>query len=129
VRLPTIFIAFVTLAVSAAWPQEPSKPAPPSKVTATAELKPTEVQSLRLQVKQKDALLAKQRLEALQTVIQGAQADYQRALQDLTTTADSVKLENGWRADTQFDPNQLTFSPAPPTPPTAPKDAAKEKKP
>lgn len=83
------------------------------KPATAKELKPTEIQSLHLQLKYKDALLAKQRLEALQTVMNGAQADYQRALKDLTDEAEKVKAEQKWPSDTQFDPNQLSFVPAP----------------
>jgi len=70
-----------------------------------AGLVPTEVQSLRLQVKQKDALLAKNLLEQ-------AQSNFQKALNDLKDEGDRVKSENGWK-DAQFDPSTLQFTPAP----------------
>jgi len=87
---------------------KPADP-PPAKVYA-----PTEVQSLRLQVKQRDALLAKQALEQ-------AQRQFQQALTDLTNEGERVKTEQGWPHDTQFNPNDLTYS-APPA-----KEAKKEK--
>ena len=68
-------------------------------------LEPTELQSLRLQVKQKDALLAKNLLEQ-------AQSNFQKALNDLKDEGDRVKSENGWK-DAQFDPSTLQFTPAP----------------
>jgi hypothetical protein len=67
-------------------------------------LVPTEIQSLRLQVKQKDALLAKNLLEQ-------AQANFQKSLTALQEEGEKVKTENGWK-DVTFDPNQLTFTPA-----------------
>jgi hypothetical protein len=77
---------------------------------------PTEVQSLRLQVKQRDALLAKAALEQ-------AQRQFQQALTDLTAEGERVKIEQGWPKDTNFDPNTLVYAPAPA------KDAKKEGKP
>jgi hypothetical protein len=77
---------------------------------------PTEVQSLRLQVKQRDALLAKQNLES-------AQRAFQQALTDLSAEGEKVKHENKWPDDTNFDPNSLQYSAAPA------KDVAKDKKP
>ena len=77
---------------------------------------PTEVQSLRLQVRQKDALLAKANLEQAQRV-------FQQALTDLTAEGEKVKVEQGWPKDTQFNPNDLSYA-APPA-----KEADKGKKP
>jgi hypothetical protein len=63
---------------------------------------PTEIQSLRLQVKQKDALLAKNLLEQ-------AQASFQKALTALQEEGEKVKTENNWK-DVEFNPNDLSFS-------------------
>ena len=63
---------------------------------------PTELQTLRLQVKQKDALLAKNLLEQ-------AQNNFLKALSDLQAEGDKVKQENGWK-DVSFNPSDLTFS-------------------
>ena len=71
---------------------------------------PTEVQSLRLQVRQKDALLAKERLEALQAAVQTQQKTFQDALKALTDESDVVKKEQGWPKETVFEPNNLTFT-------------------
>ncbi len=70
------------------------------------EYRLSEVQSLRLQVRQKDALLAKSNLET-------AQRQFQQALTDLTAEGDKIKSENGWAKEVQFNPNDLTYS-APP---------------
>jgi hypothetical protein len=78
-------------------------------------LEPTELQSLRLQVKQKDALLARNLLEQ-------AQGNFQKALDALKDEGDRVKAENGWK-DAQFDPSTLQFA-VPAAPP-----AKKEGKP
>ena len=69
------------------------------------KLVPTEIQSLRLQLKQKDALLAKRTLEDAQTA-------FQKALTDLQSEGEKIKTDNNWPKDTQFDPNTLQFSPA-----------------
>lgn len=70
---------------------------------------PTEYQNLRLQVRQKDALLAKAGLDA-------AQLQFQRALAELSAEAERTKEANHWPKDTQFDMNGLGFTPPPPKP-------------
>lgn len=60
------------------------------------EYKPTEIQSLRLQVKQKDALLAWNR--------------YQAAINDLNAEAQRVKKDNHWPDETIFNGDTLQFS-------------------
>jgi hypothetical protein len=86
---------------------------------------PTEVQSLKLQVLQKDAQLAQVQLQRLNDALQQSQQAFQKALQALQAGADEVKKANGWPADTQFSQDQLTFS-APPTPPTPPAKPAEQ---
>lgn len=81
-----------------------------------AEYKLTEIQQLKLQVMQKDAQL-------LQAQLQQIQRQFQEKVSELMSTAQKIKLENGWSPDTQFDPDRLVFS-APPAPP-----AKEEKKP
>jgi hypothetical protein len=71
-------------------------PAPPT-------LTPTEVQSLRLQVRQRDALIAKQALDS-------AQAKFQQALKDLSDEAERVKSDNHWDKSVTFDMNDLHFT-------------------
>jgi len=64
---------------------------------------PTELQTLRLQVAQKDALLAKNLLDQ-------AQQNFQKSLKTLQDEGERVKAENGWK-DATFDPNSLAFTP------------------
>jgi len=77
------------------------------------EYKLTEIQQLKLQVQQKDAQL-------LQAQLQQIQRQFQEKVSELMSTAQKIKLENGWPPDTTFDPDKLLFS-APP--------AKEEKKP
>jgi len=67
------------------------------------EYKLTEVQLLKLQVQQKDAQL-------LQAQLQNIQRQFQEKVTDLMSTAQKIKLENGWSPDTKFDPDKLLFS-------------------
>lgn len=89
-----------------------------SKPPAPTLYVPSEVQLLRLQVRQRDALLAQQELAR-------AQSQFQQALLSLNAEADKVKLDNKWPATLTFDPGTVTFNepslaaPAP-TAPTAP---------
>ncbi len=69
------------------------------------ELKPTEVQQLRLEVKQKTAMLA-------QRDVTDAQTRFNQALGELQDEASQVEKANGWK-DVQFDPQALTFKPMP----------------
>jgi hypothetical protein len=73
------------------------------KPPAAPTLTPTEVQSLRLQVRQKDAVIAKQALDS-------AQAKFQQALADLNAEAERVKTENKWDKSVAFDMNDLHFT-------------------
>lgn len=90
-------------------------PAPP----VTAKLEPTEVQALRLTVKQQAAKLAQRDLA-------DAQARFNAAVAVLNAEADRVKAEQGWAKDVRFDMDALTFT-APPLPaPTPPKPEVKK---
>ena len=71
------------------------------------DLKPTEVQQLRLEVKQKTAMLA-------QRDVTDAQTRFNQALGELQDEASQVEKANGWK-DVQFDPQALTFKPMPKT--------------
>jgi hypothetical protein len=68
-----------------------------------SKYKLSEIQLLRLQVRQKDALLAQQALSQ-------AQANFQNAMSALTAEASKVKEENKWDAKVQFDAGTLQFS-------------------
>lgn len=110
-----LVLAFALLMSGLARAQD--KLAAPAPGTGITPLTPTEVQTLRLQVRQKDALLAKQALDA-------AQAQFQAALKELSAEAERVKTEQHWDKGVTFDFQTLAFTP--PAPPPAP--AAKEKK-
>jgi hypothetical protein len=64
---------------------------------------PNETQSLRLQLRQKDAVIAQKDLQV-------AQQRFQGALNDLNAEADKVKAENHWSKEVTFAPDTLTFS-------------------
>ena len=83
--------------------QTRTTPMPPVGPDTAKTFTPTEIQSLRLQVRQKDALLAKKSLD-------DAQKAFQESLKALTDEAEVVKKENGWSKELQFDPNTITFS-------------------
>lgn len=72
---------------------------------------PSEVEALRLQVKQKDAQIASYQA-------QSAQQAAQRAYADLMTEAEKIKEAEHWPANVTFDPGSLSFS-EPPAPPPA----------
>ena len=93
------------------------------------KFQPTEVQSLRLQVKQKDAQLAQRDLSDACGGGPGAplgrlQQAFQQAFTNLTGEAEKIKQENKWPTSTQFDPNTLQFA-EPPKPAPPPKDDKK----
>jgi hypothetical protein len=67
---------------------------------------PTEVQSLRLQVAQRDAQLAQRDVVA-------ANQRFQAAVAALSTAGERVKQENKWPDDVHFDLDTLNFSQAP----------------
>jgi len=67
------------------------------------EYKLTEVQLLKLQVVQKDAMLLKAQMQDIQRQFGDKIADLQR-------TAEKIKLENSWPPETRFDMDSLQFS-------------------
>ena len=93
VRL-TLYVAF--LAVTVLYVQH---------VHAQQGYTPSEVQMLRLEVKQKTALLA-------QRDVNDAQTRFNQALTELQDEAKKVEEENSWK-DAQFNPQDLTFKPMP----------------
>lgn len=76
---------------------------------------PTEVQSLRLQVKQKDTIIAYNEFMRAQQTFQAAQTA-------LLSEGDKVKKENKWPDEVTFHGDTLTFTPPPAAakPPKAP---------
>lgn len=92
------------------------------KAQAPASYKPTEVQTLRLQVKQRDAWLAQR--DAIES-----QRRYQQAIAELNALGEDIRKENGWPTTVLFNPDKVEFSappantarpgaPAMPAPPT-----------
>lgn len=62
----------------------------------------TEMQTLRLQVKQRDAQIAQQNVFI-------AQSNFAVAIKALREESEKVKFENKWPEDLQFVPEQLIF--------------------
>lgn len=85
----------------------------------TKEYKPTEVQLLRLQVKQKDAQMA-------QVKFQLAQQAFQASVNDLQAEANKVKEQNSWEASVTFNADTLVFAEAPKPPAPAKKPEGKK---
>lgn len=80
------------------------------------EYKPTDMQILRLQLKQAQAQTKKLQLNQ-------AQAEFNAAYGALMDEANAVKKENKWPTETLVDPDKLLFSAPPkpiPNPPAAP---------
>lgn len=77
------------------------------KAQAPATYKPTEVQQLRLQVKQRDAWLAQR--DAIE-----AQRRYQQAVGELNALGEAIRMENGWPESVVFNPDKVEFSQTPP---------------
>lgn len=83
-------------------------PPPPPTMSAVQAYKPTEIQLLRLQVKQRDMMLA-------QRDYIDAQRRYGATGQALFAEAETVKRENGWPETVTLDADKLEFK-APPEP-------------
>ncbi len=79
----------------------------------------TEIQKLRLEVKQKDAQLAQQTAAI-------AQSRFQSAVTDFNDQVKAIEKENGWPETLQVDPNTLAFR-EPPELPKAPEVPASGK--
>jgi uncharacterized protein HemX len=70
---------------------------------------PNEVQMLRLQLKQKEALLA-------QRDLQEANRRFQTAVGDLQAEAEKIKTDQKWPKTVVFNPDTLTFTELAPVP-------------
>ena len=66
----------------------------------------SEIQKLRLEVKQKDAQLAQQNLSF-------AQQAFQQRIAAFNAEAQKVEQENGWPSTLKIDPNTLMFTDPP----------------
>jgi len=84
------------------------------------EYKPNELQTLKLQVKQKDAQL--KRIE-----FNRAQQDFQASYAALMDEVATIKKENKWPDNLLFDPDKLQFSAPPAALPAAPPKPAPKK--
>lgn len=74
---------------------------------------PSELQKLRLQIKQKDAQMAQQN-------VQIANANFQQVMAVLNAEVKAVEKENKWPDTLQIDFNTMEFKPAPEKPAPAP---------
>lgn len=74
------------------------------------EYKPSEVETLRLQVKQREAQLAQKDLALAQKLVETAQQSFQTSLLTLTAESEKIKTDEKWPSDTAFDPNTLKFT-------------------
>jgi hypothetical protein len=97
-----VFLVLIAV-VGVAMGQQPQAP-------AGAKVEPTEVQTLKLKVAQKDAIIAQQQSQSLHQQAQVADEAARKTLADLQKLAEDVKKEQGWANDVVFDPNQLTFT-------------------
>ena len=79
-----------------------------------ASLTPTEAQAMRLQLAQKDAIIAQQQFQLLQVQIAQAKQVAEDSVKQLAAVGEAVKKENKWPADTAFDMQKLAFSPPAP---------------
>lgn len=108
-----IFVLGVILGAAGGDIKAQTEPKP--AVTTPADLTPTEVELLRIQVKQRDAELA-------QVTLAQAESNFQKALADFNAEVDATKkAHHDWPADVQLDQNalrqrQIKFVPAPPAP-------------
>jgi hypothetical protein len=88
-----------------AW-QAVEKALPPVKPAEAESYTPTEVQSLKLQLRQRDAQIAQKDLQMYQQ-------RFQQAINDLQAEAEQIKRDNKWAADVAFDMGTLTFAKKP----------------
>jgi hypothetical protein len=77
-----------------------------TRAQAPLTYKPTEIQELRLQVRQRDAWLA-------QRDFRDAQIRYQQAVSQFQAEAEAIKKENGWPDGVKFNPDELSYAEAP----------------
>lgn len=87
--------------------------------SAPAELKPTEIQAVKLENLQLKARIAQQNWVL-------AKSQYDASMSALLQYCDDVKKENAWAKEVSCDPNTLKFS-LPPKPAPAPTPAAEGK--
>lgn len=80
---------------------------------AAKKYEPTEIQSLRLQVKQKDAILAQQSIASAQQAVTLAQQNFTKAIEEMNAEAETIKKANKWPETVQLNPQTLAFEAKP----------------
>lgn len=95
---------------------------------ATGKYEPTEIEKLRLQVDQKDAIIAFQKMQAIQKQYQDQQGIYSNAVAKLSQTANDIRKAHGWSDKVTFNMQTLTFEPPAPAPPPEKKKPEAPKK-
>ena len=80
---------------------------------AAQTYKPTETQQMRLKIKQQDAIIAKQQMEAAQRALQDAQKAFQDKVKALSDEGEAVRKEQKWPETVKFDFDNLTFAEPP----------------
>lgn len=106
--MKSLLFSFVLMFSGALFAQD--APAPAKKY------EPTEIESLHLSIKQKDAIIAQKDLTV-------AQQQMQQAMAAIAAEAEVVKKAHGWDASVIFNPSTMAFSdpPKPPQKPAPPK--------
>lgn len=101
------------------------KVSPARQAGGVAHLTPTSEQTKDLQLAQKDAIIAQQKMQIIQSAQQAATKEYNDAIAALNAAADKVKSANKWDERTSFDPQTLAFIAPPPKKAETPAPAAK----
>jgi len=105
------FIALLLGMIAAALGQQTRPPGEGTKdnpyqvpvVSIGKEYKPTELQQLKLQVRQKDAQLA-------QVALREAQSNFQQKVKDLMEEGVAVQKAQGWPDTVTMNPDSLVFT-------------------
>lgn len=106
----TFLLAFFLMAGTAIAQDTPA-PKPAAPPAAAKKYETTETEQLKLQLKQKDAIIA-------QIDLNTAQRQMQDAMAAINAEAEVVKKAHGWDESVLFNTTSLTFvdPPKPPTP-------------
>jgi hypothetical protein len=82
------------------------------QVPPGSKIEPTEVETLQLQLAQKDAIIAQQQSQSLHQQAALADQQSQDKLSALQKLAEEIKRKHGWGDDVTFDPNRPGFTKA-----------------
>lgn len=96
--------------------------------SASGKYEPTEIEKLKLQVDQKDAIIAFQNMQAIQKQYQDQQGIYNKAVAALSQTVNDIRKAHGWSDKVTFNMQTLTFEPPAPAPPPEKKKPEAPKK-